>query len=331
LAGNTSGSNGGGNGGSGSGGKRGSSEKSAAGVTLRQRVSTRACVVPLYRAEMVTSNSLAVRRLVSRSVRSNVHWLERYVTALHAAGWHPNVVFMHALVQLPTELWLVMEWCDNSSVSEAMRRLRAPLVEPQIAAVLKHAVAGLLHLRSHSICHGDLKCANIMLTSAGDAKLTDVTFSATLDAPAYREVVRSAPFVAPEVVVGGAVTYASDVWSLGVCALEMAYGSPPAALVAVGGVAVPTIAWPDIASTHTAGLAALVRACHVHSAEQRATIDALRRMNFLTALDADMARRALAALATRCLRAQIASFSGTRSGDTEASSFTNSNNTKEVH
>lgn len=325
LTGNASGSNGG-NGGS--GGKRGSSEKSAAGVTLRQRVSTRACVVPLYRAEMVTSNSLAVRRLVSRSVRSNVHWLERYVTALHAAGWHPNVVFMHALVQLPTELWLVMEWCDNSSVSEAMRRLRAPLVEPQIAAVLKHAVAGLTHLRSHNICHGDIKCANIMLTSAGDAKLTDVTFSATLDAPAYREVVRSAAWQAPEIVLGGAPTFTSDVWALGVCALEMTFGVPPAPLVAVGGVAVPSAQWPEVGGTHAAGLAALVRACLVHAVEQRATLDGVRRMNFLVALDADSARRALAALATRCLRAQIASISGTRSGDTEASSFTNSKDLK---
>jgi hypothetical protein len=62
--------------------------------------------------------------------------------------------------------------------------------------------------------------------------------------------------------------------------------------------------------------------------EQRATLDGVRRMNFLVALDADSARRALAALATRCLRAQIASISGTRSGDTEASSFTNSKDLK---
>jgi hypothetical protein len=299
--------------------RQGSSEKSAAGVTLKQRMSSRSSPLPLYRAEMVTSNNLAVRRLTSR-VRPNVHRLERFVTALHGAGWHPNVAFTHALVQLQNELWIVMEWCDGSSVCEAMRLLRAPLVEPQLTAVLKHTVGALTHLRAHNIVHGDVKCANIMLTSAGDAKLTNTSLSSMIEAPAHRESVRSANWLAPELLLGGVPSFASDVWALGICIIEMVFRAPPPPLVVHGGAAVPSEAWPDLGVTHSLGLAAVMRACLNPVAESRPHIDVLRRQALLVSLDASTSRRALAALSTRCLRANIALFSGTRSNDTEGAS-----------
>ncbi len=299
--------------------RQGSSEKSAAGVTLKQRMSSRSSLLPLYRAEMVTSNNLAVRRLTSR-VRPNVHRLERFVTALHGAGWHPNVAFTHALVQLQNELWIVMEWCDGSSVCEAMRLLRAPLVEPQLTAVLKHTVGALTHLRAHNIVHGDVKCANIMLTSAGDAKLTNTSLSSMIEAPAHRESVRSANWLAPELLLGGAPSFASDVWALGICIIEMVFRAPPPPLVVHGGAAVPSEPWPDLGVTHSLGLAAMMRACLNPVAESRPHIDVLRRQALLVSLDASTSRRALAALSTRCLRANIALFSGTRSNDTEGAS-----------
>jgi hypothetical protein len=64
----------------------------------------------------------------------------------------------------------------------------------------------------------------------------------------------------------------------------------------------------------------MMRACLNPVAESRPHIDVLRRQALLVSLDASTSRRALAALSTRCLRANIALFSGTRSNDTEGAS-----------
>jgi len=86
----------------------------------------------------------------------------------------------------------------------------------------------LQHLHGKSITHRDIKGANILLTQAGVAKLTDFGVSKIQEKGKKMQTVVGSPYwMAPEVISIGAYDNLADIWSLGVTCIEMAEGGPP--------------------------------------------------------------------------------------------------------
>ena len=73
-----------------------------------------------------------------------------------------------------------MEHCAGGSVSDIIAITRAPLGEPQIAAIMSQTLQGLDYLHTENpkankkcIIHRDIKAANLLLTSSGEVKIAD--------------------------------------------------------------------------------------------------------------------------------------------------------------
>ncbi|EGZ19960.1 hypothetical protein PHYSODRAFT_460208, partial [Phytophthora sojae] len=95
---------------------------------------------------------------------------------------------------------------------------------------LHEAALGLSYLHSHGVVHGDLKCNNILIGSDGHAKLTDFGLSFMSDTTQMRHhqpVVGAVRWKAPEVLRGEGPTFASDIYSFGMCILEVVSGEIP--------------------------------------------------------------------------------------------------------
>ncbi|XP_051716307.1 misshapen-like kinase 1 isoform X2 [Ctenopharyngodon idella] len=133
------------------------------------------------------------------------------------------------------QLWLVMEYCGAGSVTDLLKKTKGNcLKEDWIAYICREVLRGLLHLHSNHVIHRDIKGQNVLLTENAEIKLVDFGVSAQLDRTIGRRntFIGTPYWMAPEVIAcdenpDSTYDYRSDVWSLGITALEMAEGAPP--------------------------------------------------------------------------------------------------------
>jgi serine/threonine protein kinase len=141
---------------------------------------------------------------------------------------------------------LVVERMERDLGEEIRRRreLGQPWTDAELITVLKHLVAALSFAQKQGISHRDIKPCNIML-SGSTLKIGDFGSSTrNLDLSKIRETIQGSPFfLSPELKREYArmlqsgiqpIHYdpvRSDVYSLGVTMLEMAYLEQPAQLI----------------------------------------------------------------------------------------------------
>ncbi|XP_067853396.1 mitogen-activated protein kinase kinase kinase kinase 4 isoform X2 [Heptranchias perlo] len=133
------------------------------------------------------------------------------------------------------QLWLVMEFCGAGSVTDLVKKTKGNcLKEDWIAYICREVLRGLAHLHSHHVIHRDIKGQNVLLTENAEVKLVDFGVSAQLDRTMEkRNTFIGTPYwMAPEVIAcdenaDSTYDYRSDLWSLGITAIEMAEGAPP--------------------------------------------------------------------------------------------------------
>ncbi|XP_053734715.1 misshapen-like kinase 1 isoform X2 [Synchiropus splendidus] len=133
------------------------------------------------------------------------------------------------------QLWLVMEYCGAGSVTDLVKKTKGNcLKEDWISYICREVLRGLSHLHSHHVIHRDIKGQNVLLTENAEVKLVDFGVSAQLDKTVGRRntFIGTPYWMAPEVIACDENTeatydYRSDLWSLGITALEMAEGAPP--------------------------------------------------------------------------------------------------------
>ncbi|XP_064357248.1 misshapen-like kinase 1 isoform X1 [Dromaius novaehollandiae] len=133
------------------------------------------------------------------------------------------------------QLWLVMEFCGAGSVTDLVKNTKGnALKEDCIAYVCREILRGLAHLHAHRVIHRDIKGQNVLLTDNAEVKLVDFGVSAQLDRTVGRRntFIGTPYWMAPEVIAcdenpEATYDYRSDIWSLGITAIEMAEGAPP--------------------------------------------------------------------------------------------------------
>ncbi|KAM8800190.1 nik-related protein kinase [Eudromia elegans] len=133
------------------------------------------------------------------------------------------------------QLWLVMEYCGAGSVTDLVKKTKGNCFkEDWIAYICREVLRGLAHLHAHHVIHRDIKGQNVLLTENAEVKLVDFGVSAQLDRTIGRRntFIGTPYWMAPEVIAceenpDSTYDYRSDLWSLGITAIEMAEGAPP--------------------------------------------------------------------------------------------------------
>lgn len=198
---------------------------------------------------------------------------------------HPNIVNYLDSFVVSNELWMVMEYMDGGQLTDIIDN--NTLHEDQIAAISLETCKGLEHLHSKNIIHRDIKSENVLMTGAGDIKITDFGYSAQLtDTKKQRATMAGTPYwMAPEVVRQKPYGEKVDIWSLGILAIEMIELEPPyldqeplKALYLIATNGTPTLKEPGKSSPE---LRSFLAACLCVDPKLRATATVLRNHEFL--------------------------------------------------
>ena len=157
---------------------------------------------------------------------------QRFLREAQAAGIlnHPVIVTVHdAGVDEETSLsYIAMEYIEGRSLKEMLQSGHA--FSPVDVAMIGAAIADALdYAHAKGVIHRDIKPANILITSRGQAKITDfgVARLESSNLTAAGQFIGTPNYMAPEQVTGAAVDGRSDLFSLGVVLFELLSGARP--------------------------------------------------------------------------------------------------------
>lgn len=182
--------------------------------------------------DLVLSRQVAIKRLVANPAAGfDSDAIERIVREARVAArlHHPHVVSVFDLVTDGGAPYVVMEYVDGESLEARMRRA-GPLSTDDARALIAQIADALAAAHARGIVHRDVKPANIMIDTAGTAKLADFGI-ARGDGDSVLtmtgQTVGTIAYMAPEVARGEAASPASDIWSLGVTLFAITQGRSP--------------------------------------------------------------------------------------------------------
>jgi serine/threonine protein kinase len=150
-----------------------------------------------------------------------------------AALRHPNIVQAFDFDTQGDIYYMVMELLEGDTLRTRLNDYRArgermPLGEG--VRVLRDTLAGLAYAHCESMVHRDVKPANILLTSRGQAVLTDFGIAQIIGGTRYTvhgALMGTLAYMSPEQGLEGQCDARSDLYSLGIVFYEMLTGNPP--------------------------------------------------------------------------------------------------------
>lgn len=133
---------------------------------------------------------------------------------------HDNIVaYKDAFIDESSNvLCIVMEFAEDgdlTSIIEKHKRNRTSVPETQIWSYLIQMTRGLKALHEMSICHRDLKCANVFIAKDNVLKLGDMNVSKIAIQGLMKTQTGTPYYCSPEIWKGQSYDYRSDIWSLG--------------------------------------------------------------------------------------------------------------------
>uniref|UniRef100_A0AAY4EDJ8 non-specific serine/threonine protein kinase n=1 Tax=Denticeps clupeoides TaxID=299321 RepID=A0AAY4EDJ8_9TELE len=194
----------------------------------------------VYKGRHVKTGQLAAIKVMDvteeeeEEIKAEINMLKKY-------SHHRNIAtYYGAFVKKSPpghddQLWLVMEFCGAGSVTDLVKNTKGnSLKEDWIAYICREILrVGVASLHTQVI-HRDIKGQNVLLTENAEVKLVDFGVSAQLDRTVGRRntFIGTPYWMAPEVIAcdenpDSTYDYRSDIWSLGITAIEMAEGAPP--------------------------------------------------------------------------------------------------------
>lgn len=149
-------------------------------------------------------------------------------------GDHPNVVNLIQSFETQNHIYLVLEFCSNGDLYEAIRMDKGPLETEHVRDFMTQLVDAIEFIHSKGIYHRDIKPENIFLTQSGSMKLGDFGL-ATSDAWSWEVAVGSDRYMAPEQYDPSNTGYATakaDIWAIGIVLLNVLFQRNPFAVPA---------------------------------------------------------------------------------------------------
>jgi tetratricopeptide (TPR) repeat protein len=187
----------------------------------------------VYRARHLRLNRLVALKMISGGGQAAPEMVARFQIEAEALASldHPHIVQIYEVGKHGPQPYFSLELVEGGSLD---RKLADGPLPPREAAQLLETLARAVHAAHlRGIVHRDLKPANVMLTPAGDPKITDFGLAKRLEGHSGQthtgSVVGTPSYMAPEQAAGDprAVGPPADIYALGAILYECLTGRPP--------------------------------------------------------------------------------------------------------
>eukprot|EP00616_Rhizochromulina_sp_CCMP1243_P006006 CAMPEP_0118985140 /NCGR_PEP_ID=MMETSP1173-20130426/39272_1 /TAXON_ID=1034831 /ORGANISM="Rhizochromulina marina cf, Strain CCMP1243" /LENGTH=802 /DNA_ID=CAMNT_0006935841 /DNA_START=6 /DNA_END=2414 /DNA_ORIENTATION=+ len=206
----------------------------------------------------ITGESIAIKEILfDEGAEKQVKALVRELETMRKLS-HENIVDYHGGELEEGKLYIFCEWVAGGSVQTMIDKF-GPFEETMVLRLARQSLVGLAYLHRMGVIHRDIKCANVLITADGVAKLADFGASQFLDTSLndscgdqadgssgptpgkgrrrtslelsktskHIPLTGTPYFMAPEVILKTYVGRRSDIWSFGGFVLQMATGRAP--------------------------------------------------------------------------------------------------------
>jgi eukaryotic-like serine/threonine-protein kinase len=178
-------------------------------------------------------------KLLSSSFRKTKDMQERFLREARAAGaiQHANIVTVYDLGEAEGQLYIAMELVEGRDLSD-MIALRDPLALERKLDITIEVLAGLHFAHQRGVIHRDVKPSNVRVMPDGRIKIMDFGIARLqkADATGSGAIVGTPTYMAPEQITNGAITPATDVFSVGCLLYELLCYQRPFEAESVHGV-----------------------------------------------------------------------------------------------
>uniref|UniRef100_A0A6B2L7H6 Protein kinase domain-containing protein n=1 Tax=Arcella intermedia TaxID=1963864 RepID=A0A6B2L7H6_9EUKA len=179
--------------------------------------------------DIVHNKVVVVKRIDHQGKRTQYHNYNEI--GILSAISHKNIVtYYDAILYFNEkknieEAWIVMEFLQGGSLQECSSALRLGFTH--IAYIIREILLALEYLHKMGLAHRDLKSSNVMIGVDGDIKLIDFGLCEDMSSGPRYGTLGSPYWLSPEMIKQQSHSFATDIWSLGVCLIELILGDVP--------------------------------------------------------------------------------------------------------
>jgi len=188
----------------------------------------------VYKARQTSMNRLVALKILPPKLAKIERFVKRFIREAQSAGKldHRNIVRGVDVGQAEGLYYFAMEFVEGDTLRKIIKT-QGKIGEEQAADIVLQIARGLEHANEQKIVHRDIKPDNVMLTSDGVAKLTDLGLAKSTtgetDITVAGATYGTPDYVSPEQAKGGDETIdtISDMYSLGATFYHMVAGRVP--------------------------------------------------------------------------------------------------------
>src|SRR3989475_3215615 len=202
----------------------------SARYTLGRRLGVGGMATVFQGSDRVLDRTVAVK-VLAPPFDADPAFVDRFRREAQAAASlsHPNVVAVFDTGSDGPVHYIVMEFVEGATLAEILRHEGA--FPPARVVTIGVAICSALDAaHARGLVHRDVKPGNVMLTPAGDLKVTDFGIArATASDSSTRSgvVLGTAAYLSPEQARGEQADARSDLYALGCVLYELVTGRPP--------------------------------------------------------------------------------------------------------
>jgi serine/threonine protein kinase/WD40 repeat protein/tetratricopeptide (TPR) repeat protein len=186
----------------------------------------------VYRAQQIALKRTVALKMILAGAHASPMTQARFMVEAEAvaAVRHPNVVEVYEFGRTEGLPYFALEFVDGGTLADQLAKT-GRFSSSAAAVMVSKLAAGMAAAHAKGIVHRDLKPANILLTAAGEPKVTDFGLAKVggSDMTATGAIMGTPNYMSPEQAGGHTreVGTHSDVWALGAILYELLTGRPP--------------------------------------------------------------------------------------------------------
>ena len=186
----------------------------------------------VYRAtQLGLERTVAVKVLAGAVSAESFADFERECRTLGQVDWCPEIVTVYDTgADAQGQPYLVMEFCPGGSLADRLAS-SGPIGRDEVVQIARHVARALVAAHEAGVLHRDIKPANILISRRGLPVLGDFGIARLTNAQTLSVgVTGTIAYTAPEVLLGGRASQASDIFSFGALLFTLLTGRSPYAL-----------------------------------------------------------------------------------------------------